>query len=56
MYRHDGDEFHVIFAQAASKTQMKEVFADIQHIYRTQQELNDRKYHITISAAALLSR
>ncbi len=53
MYRHDGDEFHVIFAQAASKTQMKEVFADIQHIYRTQQELNDRKYHITISAAAL---
>ena len=53
MYRHDGDEFHVIFAQAASKKQMEEVFADIQHIYRTQQELNDRKYHITISAAAL---
>lgn len=54
MFRHDGDEFHVIFAHGVSKQQMEEVFKDIQHIYRTQQELNDKKYHITISASGLI--
>lgn len=50
MFRSDGDEFLILFHHYEDNQEIIDVFRDIQQILRCQQEINGKRYYLTISA------